>query len=404
MQELIVIDTEREANGSHVPSTELPVIFVVMQTGKRANGGVESITRVIERLRRVKPIVVTQMETPVNERWREAGCEVHVWPVAGGTKLTRAGALARTNLRMSRLVRETGCRVVHCNDILSLWHTAFGARRGGARIVFNIRNVKPVGQRYGWRWQVARRISSRQLVLSKEMRDALTERLGAGRNGSSNSGIKYIYSVVDLPDARTATHAEREAARAHLGIERDCFSVGYIAAFDERKAQLEFIENALGLLKQSVPSARVFFIGDFNPEKSAYARRCLESVERRRMASAVSFVGYTPDIAGWYRALDLVVVASRNEGMARCMIESIACGTPVVSFDVCSAREILEGYDCGAVVPRGEYEGLVEQVKRLSQDTVTRRRLGENGVRAARSLFDPSRLIEQYEELYFSLL
>jgi glycosyltransferase involved in cell wall biosynthesis len=99
----------------------------------------------------------------------------------------------------------------------------------------------------------------------------------------------------------------------------------------------------------------------------------------------------------------VVVLASRREGMARCMIEGVACGTPVVSFDVCSAREILEEHDCGRVAPQGEYRQLVRHVEELAASTQERRRLEKNGENTARHLFDPASIVEQYEQLYREL-
>src|SRR6185503_12627217 len=108
----------------------LPVVFAVTQSGKQANGGVESITAVLERLRGVQATVVTQTETPANVSWQNAGCKVQVWKTAGET--LKIGSALRANLRMFRLVRSSGCRVVHCNDISAVWNTAFGARLAGA--------------------------------------------------------------------------------------------------------------------------------------------------------------------------------------------------------------------------------------------------------------------------------
>src|SRR5262249_36018612 len=136
----------------------------------------------------------------------------------------------------------------------------------------------------------------------------------------------------------------------------DCFAIGVVAAFEPRKAQLDFLKEAAPRLRKLLPQSRVFFVGDFAPETNDYARRCLAETEEAGLGEAVTFAGYQSEVNQWYRALDLVVVASRNEGLARCMIESLACGTPVVSFDVCSAREILEEGECGAVVPGGDYE------------------------------------------------
>src|ERR1043165_8429271 len=129
--------TASEADAVRPEETALQVVFVVTQSGNRANGGVESITQVLENLRRVKPVVVTQMETKANSRWRAAGSEVLVWPMPA----PRLSSLLRANLRMYKLIRRTKCRVVHCNDILALWHTSFGARAAGASVVFNVRNI-----------------------------------------------------------------------------------------------------------------------------------------------------------------------------------------------------------------------------------------------------------------------
>lgn len=377
--------------------TRLPVAFVVTQSGARANGGVESITQVVERLRDVRPVVVTQSETPFNRRWRDAGARVKVWPMPSLGLVS----LIENNLRAFRLVRDEGCRVVHCNDIHALWQTAFGARAAGAAVVFNVRNIKPEGHAYGRRWQLARRLSARQLVLSKEMGASLSRRLGLKSSGASR--VEHIYSAVDTQTFSPASSAERAALRGRLGLDADCFAVGVVAAFEPRKGQLDFIKESLPRLLRLAPRARVYFIGDFDPERDVYARRCLEEAERAGVKSSLSFVGYTEGVADWYRALDVVAVASRNEGLARCMIEAVACATPVVSFDVCSAREILEGRSCGVVVSSGEHVALAEALASLASDAEARARLGARGAAVARELFDPSEVVRAYERLYLSL-
>jgi glycosyltransferase involved in cell wall biosynthesis len=379
--------------------TARPVIFVVSQSGSRANGGVESISEILQRLRRVKPIVVTHRETAVTQRWREAGYSVKAWPMdANGVRMISALA---SNLKMFRLVRTTGCRVVHCNDIAALWHTAFGARLAGAKVVFNVRNIKPATQRYGWRWQWARRLSQRQVVLSREMQTELQRRLGVAND--DREGIDYIYSAVDLTRFSPVDDSRRIELRQRLGIPADSFAIGCVAPFDQRKAQLDFIRQAGPLVKNLMPQARIYFIGDFVPAQNDYARRCAEAAESIGLADRISFVGFSTDINNWYRALDVTVIASRNEGLARCMIESLACGTPVVSFEVCSAREILDHLDRGLVVPQDNYPALVRAIGRLAAEDETRRKLGKTSVDAARRLFDPRRAVARYEQLYLAL-
>jgi len=82
------------------------------------------------------------------------------------------------------------------------------------------------------------------------------------------------------------------------------------------------------------------------------------------------------------------------------MIESLACGTPVISFDVASAKEILEDHDCGRVVPQGDYDQLREEIVKLWQNGSLRKEMGQQGVEAARELFDPESIARQYRTLY----
>ena len=381
--------------------TSLPVIFVVSQSGRQANGGVESISQVLESLRQVKPIVVTQIETPVNDRWRKSGCKVQVWETRRNS--LKALSMLRSNLRMFSLVRQTGCRVVHCNDISALWIAGLGARLAGAAVIFNVRNIKPEDQRYGWRWQVARRLSNRQLLLSREMHDAFVRRLNLNKRNDHSTTVDYIYSAVDRDRFHPVDAPARAQLREKFGIDIGCFAIGYVAPFDIRKAQLKFIREALPVLSQSVPAATVFFVGDFAPETNDYAKLCREAVKDLDLEESVSFAGYSAEVADWYRALDLVVVASRNEGLARCMIESLASGTPVVSFDVCSAREILEAHDCGVVVENGDYEELTTKIAALAKQDDARARFGKNGTDLAGRLFDPQVVAAEYEQMYFSL-
>jgi glycosyltransferase involved in cell wall biosynthesis len=399
------LEDEREeatalAAGFRYKGTRLPVAFIVFQTGNLANGGVESITQVLERLQRVRPIVITQIETPVNQRWREAGCEVHVWPMSRH----RTVSVTEYNYRIYKLLRSSRCSVIHCNDILSVWHAAFGAQAAGAAVIFNTRDVKSPEDNYRWHWRVASRLTRKHLVLSGEMREELARRLDIStpENGREQ-GIDFIYSIVDPARLSPISSLERESLRHRLGIGPSQFAIGCVAAVCPKKAQLDLLRQAAPRIKQTIPLAKLYFIGDFDPEKDAYARLCGEAVNGLGLEASVSFVGYTPEVADWYRALDVVVVASRNEGLARCMIESLACGTPVVSFDVCSAREILQDKHCGFVVPQRDYDALVERLVHLAENDRVRQELGHRSAQIARELFDPPAAVRQYEELYFSV-
>lgn len=387
------------------------VLFVITQAGRRANGGLESVTKLLEHLKGIDWVVLTHTSSSYTRRWRELGGDVHVrtnlWKGApggmagGGTKVSRFFRVLRSNVAMWRFLGQERAPVVHFNDIQAFLAMGAGARLAERRIVLNVRNVKDDGS-YGLHWHFARLLSHRMVLLSRDMAHRFEGRLGGRGLGQK---LEVVYSGVDGPPGQSAARKEEAEARSgRLVVGDSVANVGYVGAVTPQKGQLAFIEETLPRLKGSRRPWHVYFLGDYDPDSDPYSRRCEEAVARLDLRGQVTFVGYTDDISGWYEALDVVVVASEREGLARSMIESIASGTPVVSFDVASAREVLEAHGCGLVVTARDHPAFAEAVKDLIDDPERRRVLGERGRRVGRALFDPAASADGYLRIYRSLV
>lgn len=393
------------------PRPTTKVLFAVFQTGNRSNGGVESISQVIDSPD-MNCVVVTQLDTPTNVRWQKAGHEVKIFSLpyqigeAFSTssllkKLKRLWSLVSTNLKTWRLIGQHEISVLHCNDPAPFWHVVLGAKIRGIPIVLNLRDTKSETEFTSVaKYRRKFRVSSTILVLSEEMSSFYQRLAGASFIKRHQIKFRHIYSIIDFDRMHPVSASLRNDLRGELGISEHVKSIGYVAVFNDKKNQLDFIRNALGELIQRDTDAHIYFIGDFTPDQNPYAAQCLTAAKECGIENHITFAGYTPEVEKWYQALDLVIVPTRKEGMARCMIEALACGTPVVSFDVCSAKEILTGHDCGIVVPQGDYPALVDAILRLANDLQQRHRLGTNGNLAARKLFKRDTVLEQYTELY----
>jgi glycosyltransferase involved in cell wall biosynthesis len=185
-----------------------------------------------------------------------------------------------------------------------------------------------------------------------------------------------------------------------LGIGEDEYAIGCIGAIRDKKNQLELIQRTAPALANLLPNMRLHFFGDFAPDSDPYAQRCLASVRDLGLESQVVFHGHTADIAEATRVLDCIVIGARHEGLARCMIEGMACGIPVVSFAVCSAREMLVDTGAGRVVTLGDHIGLVEALADVARDRPERTLMGHRGRTAAQVLFDVNRIRASYQALY----
>ena len=381
------------------------LLVVAFQAGKQADGGVESLTQLLEQYEGVRVTVLSQADTAKTARWRLAGCRVHVWPLPyrpGEQPARHAfGGLSRIwqhfvwNVRVAWLALNEDIEVAHVNDPHALWHAIAGLRLLRIPTVYNIRDTKPgFSRRDILKWRYAFRLTQSQIVLSREMREFWQHSLGLRARR-----LIAIYSAVDFRRMQPVSGPERQELRERLKLPK-AFVAGYVASFSEKKAQLQFITEAGPRLKQAAPGLQIYFLGDFDPSSDPYAAACDQARRQYGLESQLIFKGYVDRMEEWYRALDAVIVATQHEGLARCMIESLACGTPVVSFDVCSAREILTDEDCGVVVRRGDYAGLVSALAGLADNEAERVDYGRRGIAVARSKFKAAANVARYADVY----
>jgi glycosyltransferase involved in cell wall biosynthesis len=376
------------------------VTFVVYQTGAQSNGGVVSVGELIARAPLSSVRVITNRPSAFVPGW-ERRASVAYWRMGEGGYGERSPRLVRfflrlaNNVRMFADVRRNKTALVHVNDPQALWNTAFGAKLAGAKVLFNVRDAMRAGaSRRKWRFYL--RLCDCFLVLSREMERDWQERLGP-LTPRDESKLRHLYSVVD--PSRFHPTTDRRAVRAQLGVPEDARVLVYVGRCEPKKGQLSFIRDALPEIVRDRPDTIVYFLGDFDPENDEYAAACRAAVDHAGTARHVHFAGHTTEIADWYRAADLVLLASEREGLARCMIEGIACGAPVVSFDVCSAREVLEGHHCGVVVPLHDYRALAQATRSLLDDDARRASCAGRGSEVAARLFDPAENAAAYAAL-----
>lgn len=365
------------------------LVFAVLQTGALANGGLQSITEVMRRLQSHRPIVLTNLDSELARTWRNHGIEVHVVPEQASTGLRRNPlATLRTYRRyhraLSGILAASGARVVHANDPLA-FQLSLSAVKGakGARIALNLRDTLDPGRRPPrLKYQMLFAAADHVFYLSNDMAERW--RLVAGNAMRSCS---VTYSIVD-PD--------RFAASPLPSGDRPVVLVSGI--FRPKKGQLEFIRNVVPALAAN--HIETWFAGDFNPDRDGYAAACAAAAEP--CSGHVRFLGFQSNLPDLMRQASVIAIPSRHEGLMRGMIEAMSCGRPVVSFDVCSAAEILEEKSDGAgiVVRSGDYKGMADALVRYTSDRESARAAGEAGRAAARELFDADKVVERYERVY----
>ena len=199
------------------------------------------------------------------------------------------------------------------------------------------------------------------------------------------AGVRARYEVVPngvrIEDWPLAGAEERRAARLKFGL-GDGPTAVCVGRLARQKGQ-DLLLAAWPGVRERVPGATLVLVGSGPEEQSL----------RERAVAGVELVGASDEPAAWYAAADVVVTASRWEGMSLVPLEAMATGRSVVATDANGAREAI-GDEAGAIVPVEDVDALVDAIAARLLDEDLAEREGRAGRQRVESSFDARRTTE----------
>jgi teichuronic acid biosynthesis glycosyltransferase TuaC len=183
----------------------------------------------------------------------------------------------------------------------------------------------------------------------------------ARKLGVSDDRLVIIPNGID----RDYFHSrDKRTCRKELGLPEEGRLLVTIAHLGHRKGHHEVIRALAGL----PDNVRLVIVGA--PAQSGTSET-LRSVAREvGVEDRLILPGHQPyeRVPMYFSAADASVLASYREGCPNAVLESLACGTPVVASDVGAVRDILPVPDVGRIVPPEEIgplrDALVEVLDR----------------------------------------
>jgi len=394
-------------------------------------GGAErSLLDLIVSLRAARPSMDLRLallgDGPFVRQAEEAGVPVRVLPMpaalgdvgdsalnAGGGAAALVGLLrnlgsASLHLspfvrRFREMVREERPDLIHSNGNKSHLIASLAAVRG-IPIVWHVRDFLGSRRIMARLLGIARVRAAAAVAISKAVgRDIETTFPGLP--------VAVVYNAIDVesfsPAPGDGRHLDARAGREAL--REGGLRVGLVATFALWKGHAVFVEAAARAIK-SLPagSVRFYVVGGpvYTTRGSQVSEASLrEQAARLGIADQVAFVGFQREIAGVYRALDIVVHASTQpEPFGRTIVEAMACGRPVIASRAGGAAEIFEDGRDAVGVPPGDADRMASAIVSLATRPEERRRLGEEGRRTAVARFSRGRLGAEISSVYARIL
>jgi glycosyltransferase involved in cell wall biosynthesis len=156
--------------------------------------------------------------------------------------------------------------------------------------------------------------------------------------------------------------------------------------------------QVMSLVREAIADAVHLIVGE-GPLRPAVA----EAAARLDPAGRTMLLGSRADVGDLLAASDVVLLASRTEGLPGCLIEAGVAGLASAAFDLAGVSEIVVDEATGLLAPPGDRPALAAAVTRLLQDDRARTEMGQAARERCAARFGISAVGQAYLALYREL-
>src|SRR3954447_914548 len=195
---------------------------------------------------------------------------------------------------------------------------------------------------------------------------------------------------------RVVPHPVGRAEAVSFG-DRDPNLVVMLARLDQQK-QISDAITAFAHVVEDLPAARLEIYGEGADRDKLQGR-----IDALRLGGSVTLMGYTKNADAVYQRAALSILTSKFEGFGLVLLESLAQGCPVISYDVKYGPSdiIVNGVNGYLVEPRATAQ-LADRVVEVLRDEPLRRRLSDGAARL-NAQFSQQAFVARWADLFGDL-
>ena len=197
-------------------------------------------------------------------------------------------------------------------------------------------------------------------------------------------------------DKYKASHEQRTAFRAKLGVSDDTILIGNPSRFDPQKDHQTFLQAAAHVV-QNLPTANFVLCGDMINSNN---QELSDLIKGLGLSERVHILGIFDDISPFYSGIDILALSSAyGEGAPNVVGEAMSSEVPCVATDVGDSAYIIG--DTGSIVPPRDAHALADAIVSLSRNSSDAHKAKGKAARARiKRHFPLGTMVRRYEDLY----
>jgi glycosyltransferase involved in cell wall biosynthesis len=284
------------------------------------------------------------------------------------------------------LAIQTNADIVHAHGYKADIYGYFALRRTGTPLVStchtwydNDRMVTLYGK--------ADRLVLRNYAAVVAVSDEVTQRLL--KAGVRKEKIHLVRNGIDLRPFDTAQPSLRNAS-----ITSTPPIVGLVGRLSIEKG-VDIFLHAAALVIAELPSTKFVVVGE-GPDRDK-----LESlIDELKIRQNVTMLGRRDDMPSVYASLDIMVSASRQEGLPMAILEGMASRRPLIATAVGAVPTVVVDGRTGVLLPPQNAALLASTIVNLLRNPAERERLGAAARKLIEDEYSADRMTDDYLRVY----
>lgn len=289
--------------------------------------------------------------------------------------------------RLRRVIRAERPDLLHVHSRRGDMVAALAGRMEGVAMVHSRRVDNPPS------WFDLRHkfpLFQRIVTISAGIREVLL------RHGVPEGQVVCIPSAVDTE--RYQPLPLRQAVVDEFGLDAAGPVLAMIAQLIPRKGHAVFFDALPAVLARH-PKAQCLIFG-----RGPLREELAHGVRERGLEKSVRFVGFKTDMARLIPGLDLVIHPAFMEGLGVALLETAACGVPIVACRAGGIPEIVRDGVNGYLLEPGDSAGLARAINALLDEPGQMRAFGAAGRQLVLEHFSIPRMVAGNHGVYVDLL
>jgi glycosyltransferase involved in cell wall biosynthesis len=316
---------------------------------------------------------------------------------SGGYRIPRLNAEGPVVSGLAGAIEADRPDVIQTHGGEALKHTVLAARWGVRRRARSPIVYRRIGTSPSW-LRGPRRVAYATMMRRASKVVTVADAVRAELITTFHISPDHVVSIPNGVDpARVRPRISRRSMREALALPASAPVTLSFGALTWEKNPLVHVEIARRVI-DAVPNAMHVFLGD-GPERTVLERR----IDELGLAERVRVLGSRGDVGDVLAAVDVVLFASRGdgmEGMPATVIEAGMAGVPVAAFPVAGVSEVVSDRETGFLAPVGDIDGLAQRIVELMQEPHLRVRMGEAAAARCHERFSIDTVASSYRSLY----